>query len=120
MDIHAWLNLNCLVGDCLLDGLSVKTNSLLHILNGFDTSIVEFLQGGRYNHFDRWHLGKSWLINTSKCITEETAFYLGSSDIADIIEWIVLEEVIIKDLIAVLLINVTACSDAIRLESTIS
>lgn len=105
--VHTCLNFNLLVTDRLGVGFAVKSNGLLLVADSFDAAVVKFFQSCGDNNLDGLHWGQLGLVNTSKGTTEERSLYLSAIFVADIVKSIVFQEVVVKNSVAILLVNVT-------------
>jgi len=84
------------------------------VADGLKRAIVELLQGSSYQYLDGWHWWEFWLMDSTKSRSEKTSLNLGTPCVTNVVERIVLEEIVVKDLIAVLLVNIATLENAIR------
>ena len=105
--IHSSFDFNLLVANSLRSCFTIETDSLFLITYCFNTAGVKFLQGSWNLDFHCWHWWQLWFIHSTMGRAKETSFYFSSASVTDIVERIIFQEVTIKYLIAVLLIDVS-------------
>ena len=66
VEVHSWLHFNLLVGNCLNQGLAVKSYRLFLVTDCLDASIVELFQSDRQLNLNSWHWGHFWLVYSAK------------------------------------------------------
>lgn len=104
--IHSGFDFNLLVANSHGSGFTVKTNCLLLVTNRFDAARVELLQSSWHLHLNSWHRWELWLIDTSMGGAKEAALNFSATSITNIVERIIFQEVTIKDLVTILLVDV--------------
>jgi hypothetical protein len=111
--VHASFDLYLLVADGLGVRFAIKGNSLLLVADCFDAAVVKFFKGCGDDHLDGWHWGELGLVDTAKSATEERSFDFCAVFVADIVKSVIFQEVVVKNSIAILLVNVTSGVEAI-------
>ena len=117
---HSWFHED--VDKCrfCLNRASIESDDLSPVRDLFLGSIEEFIQWSLNSNVDIIWFGWSWLPHSSECSSEEASFDLAvctsniSQICAQVEERILFQEEFIENLIAVLLILVTASEDTIR------
>lgn len=111
---HSWFDLYLFVGGLLSYCLSIEANDLLFVAYSLHAAAVEFLQGAFESNANRWHRRQLWLIMTCKRRTKQATLIfhrIAIAEVDQIVEWVVLQKVIIKNLVTILLINVTSMAE---------
>lgn len=107
MNIHTRFDFNLLVGDLVGAGFAVEGHCLSRITDGFDAAVVKFFQSSRHPNFNSRHRWKFWLVDTAKGRSEQTAFNFSAVSVAYIEKWVISQKVVIENLIAILLVDIT-------------
>lgn len=117
-DFHASSYEDLLAAALLTDGASVKADNLAVVVNIFPRTTVEVFQGAFQSHIDVSHRLGQDLIETSKGSAEVRALNLSSLSVNNLAEGVLLQEEFLKDLITVLLIDVSTSAHAIGPKDT--
>merc|ERR1740139_698301 len=102
----------------LTDGASVKADNLAVVVNIFPRTTVEVFQSAFQSHIDVSHRLWQDLIETSKGSAKVRALNLSSLSVNNLAEGVLLQEELLKDLITVLLIDVSTSAHAIGPKDT--
>jgi len=116
--VHSSFNFNLLVANRLTSCLAVEADSLFLVTYCFDASRIEFLKCSWHLNLHCWHWRQLWLVDTSVGGAEETTFNLSAASVAYIVERVIFQEVTIKYLVAILLVNVSTMMGALLVFNT--
>lgn len=104
--VHSGFDFNLLVANRHGSCFAVKTDCLLLVANRFDAARVELLQSGWHFHLNSWHRWELWLIDASMGGAKETALNFSATSITNIVKRVIFQEVTIKNLVTILLVDI--------------